>query len=451
MPAITEKIRPTMPNIGDLNQTTERVGDYRAGPLFRSIQAGLKQSGGIAGVLESGLAAAVQPNQPSIATQLPAGAKVQAMGYSGIKRVDIAGQPPLYTNTDPGQAVKNIAAMRSGDVSINGAPPVQADAMTSMANPDYALQQTNRRNAEALNQATARGDWDAVKSYYVSRGESFGGQTADEIKAEQAAQAAQAAADQRSARRASIAEMALNQVGSIATDLRGGHPMTRSQRNALEAVSGQYSGIAAAYGRDDQGMAPERVDAYRALAEQRRARADRSRAVMEGDSATKANRQRLSDLQDAIVNASTPEERDTAAQLLRQVQGKSDGSRNTLSLAQEARNAMIDGARTKLAGMTTKDMLAKTQKYTATGRENPNFDPELDRAYRLANTRKIGDDQAFDTFAAGQGEQQAAGKGDDVAARFASDNAMKGYRLGKTTDQGIEVYDQTGNLIGHYR
>lgn len=447
---------------GDVERAIMRAGDVRAGPLLSSV---LKQPS-IAEGFERVQAdqTAVKPQGiagPSPARQgiagpypahPPAGVKITDMGYGGVKRVDMAGQAPLFTNRAPVQSIADISRMKPGEVSLNGGIAAPADALTSTANPDFAKWEQDRKDREQIKLAAERGDLDTVKSYYASRGEGFGGQTADDIRAEQSAQAAQRALDQRNARRTGIANSAIARMNSIADELNGGRPMTRSQRGVLESLAGHYAGIAEGYGKEEPGMAPERVDAYRALAEQRLAGAERSRAAIQGESATTANRQRLSDLQQAVVDAATPEEREAAAQMLRQVQGREDRPRNALTLAQEARNRMIDAARTKLSGMTDKDVLARTQQYTSTGRENPTYDPELARAYRLANTRKIGADDTFDQFAGGgDGQPRDTTQVDNVAARFSADATMNGYSLGKPTEQGVEVFDRAGNLVGHYR
>jgi hypothetical protein len=129
-----------------------------------------------------------------------------------------------------------------------------------------------------------------------------------------------------------------------------------------------------------------------------------------------------------------------------------DPRRPTITLPQQAKNAMIDKARAKLAGMTTADVLAKTAEFTEYGRANPQYDPELSRAYRLANSRKVGDDPAFDAFTAGKGQPQgqATDHGDDLAARFAAEPAMKGFRMGESDEKGAKVFDADGNHVGYW-
>jgi hypothetical protein len=89
-----------------------------------------------------------------------------------------------------------------------------------------------------------------------------------------------------------------------------------------------------------------------------------------------------------------------------------------------------------------------TAKTTNTGRENPDYRPELERAASLAGRRKVGADDLFDQR---QGAQPASAPAvSDVAKRFHSDRGMDGYTLGKETPSGVEVL-QKGRVVGHYR
>lgn len=118
------------------------------------------------------------------------------------------------------------------------------------------------------------------------------------------------------------------------------------------------------------------------------------------------------------------------------------------SLSQQRSNAEIDAARSRIAGLDPAEIKRKTANFTATGRENPDYDPTLAKAISLANRRKIGDDEEFDQR---QQAQQPAGNDGDAMARFKADKAMTGHTLGKQTEQGVEVLDASGKLIGHYR
>ncbi len=123
-----------------------------------------------------------------------------------------------------------------------------------------------------------------------------------------------------------------------------------------------------------------------------------------------------------------------------------------ITLAQQSHNAEIDAARQALSGMSVADVRAKTQPYTATGRENPVYDPQLAAQWKLATQRKIGADPAFDSFNAPKPQPTApAYNRADVVSRFRADGAMNRYRLGADTPQGAQVLDKTGKLVGYYR
>lgn len=79
------------------------------------------------------------------------------------------------------------------------------------------------------------------------------------------------------------------------------------------------------------------------------------------------------------------------------------------TLAQQANNTEKMTARLQLmspqvlAGMLPNETLRQfivraTQKQTETGRENPSYDPFIDRAYRAATQRLVGDDPGYDEF-----------------------------------------------------
>jgi hypothetical protein len=119
-----------------------------------------------------------------------------------------------------------------------------------------------------------------------------------------------------------------------------------------------------------------------------------------------------------------------------------------LTTAQKMKNMSIDAARKFVAGLTPEDIKRRTAKFSATGRENPDFDPQLAKRMSLANSRKYGDDPDFDESSASQ--PQALPKEPSVENRFHADPAMKGRKLGKKTDRGVEVLDASGKLIGFY-
>lgn len=116
-----------------------------------------------------------------------------------------------------------------------------------------------------------------------------------------------------------------------------------------------------------------------------------------------------------------------------------------LTLSQRVKNKEIDAARRHIAGMTAEDIRRKTSPTTATGRDNPDYDPQLSRRARMANQRKYGDDDWFDA----QGQLAGQSPVDDVRKRFSSDAEMKGYELGRETPDGFEVR-KNGRLVGYY-
>ena len=127
-----------------------------------------------------------------------------------------------------------------------------------------------------------------------------------------------------------------------------------------------------------------------------------------------------------------------------------------LTLSQERGNAEIDAAREAVAGMDPDEIRKRTAKQTNTGRENPDFDPSLESAVRLAGRRKVGADDAFGGQvkpAATPAQKPATATAidrSDVAKRFRSERSMDGYTLGKETPDGVEVLSK-GKVIGHYR
>ena len=117
------------------------------------------------------------------------------------------------------------------------------------------------------------------------------------------------------------------------------------------------------------------------------------------------------------------------------------------TLSQQRGNAEISAARERIAGLTPEEIKRKSASFTATGRENPEYDESVSRAMKLAGRRMVGDDSDFDNR---QQAQQPAGNDGDVMTRFRGDQAMKGYKLGKQTDRGHEVLDGAGNVLGHW-
>lgn len=121
----------------------------------------------------------------------------------------------------------------------------------------------------------------------------------------------------------------------------------------------------------------------------------------------------------------------------------------SLTPAQEANNKQIEISRRKVAGMTPDEIKRKTRRYGDTGRDNPEYDGTLANHVRLANKRKIGQDDWFDEQ--GMGQQQDIGPTQQtIQQRFADDPGMKGHTLGKQTERGLEVLNPSGKLIGYY-
>jgi hypothetical protein len=158
-----------------------------------------------------------------------------------------------------------------------------------------------------------------------------------------------------------------------------------------------------------------------------------------------ASAKQAGDLQSRFLAETDPAKRNELAQQIRVITGKFEGGP---SLGQQSDNLEIDAARRTIDGLSPEDIKQRTANYTSTGRINEDYDENLSRAVKLANRRKVGDDNYFD-----QRQQQARSGGNygDTMTRFRADRAMQGHKLGKQTDNGIEVFDSTGRLIGHYR
>ena len=165
-------------------------------------------------------------------------------------------------------------------------------------------------------------------------------------------------------------------------------------------------------------------------------------------SADKTRRQ--SDVLAQLERETNPTKRETLIENALVAQGKSPQQGERLTLEQMRTNWEIHAARKTIADLSPEDLRRKTAKQTNTGRENPDFDPGLERAVSLAGRRKIGADDEFDQRQAQVGDPAAQPAG-DVATRFTADPAMKNHRLGKQTDLGTEVFDAAGKLIGHYQ
>lgn len=160
---------------------------------------------------------------------------------------------------------------------------------------------------------------------------------------------------------------------------------------------------------------------------------------------------RLNDLQSAYASESDPDRREELGKQIRGVLGRTPDRTGGLTLPQERSNLEIDAARKAIAGMTPEEIRKRTAKQTNTGRENKDFDPTLEHALNLSNRRKVGDDDWFDQRTQQPASTTYQGNDGDTITRFRSDQAMQGHRLGKQTDNGTEVFDSAGKLVGHYK
>ena len=115
-----------------------------------------------------------------------------------------------------------------------------------------------------------------------------------------------------------------------------------------------------------------------------------------------------------------------------------------LSVPQQRTNDSIEAARIKMKGMSQPDVVKKSQ---PGGRE---YDQEIARIYRLANTRKYGEDTSHDAFSSGTQQNNAATPIQKATAALAADPAMAGFKLGDQTMKGFKVYDSNGKHVGYF-
>lgn len=159
--------------------------------------------------------------------------------------------------------------------------------------------------------------------------------------------------------------------------------------------------------------------------------------------------------------------------------GRQLAARGGLTATQDRGNAEIDAAREAVAGMDPAEVRRLTAKATSTGRENPDYRPDLARAASLAGRRKVGADDWFDqrqgrpqlgdTFAGkplaeltdGQLQQYgraagSAGKANidaEVARRsLANMPEMRGHQIGPYVEgKGYQVLDPQGRPVSYLR
>lgn len=94
-----------------------------------------------------------------------------------------------------------------------------------------------------------------------------------------------------------------------------------------------------------------------------------------------------------------PQDLNTAAfDRANEVKHQSKASRaHNLTPTQQANNTEIDAARQAIANLSREDIIKRTQQFTATGRENPDYDPYLASMIKKATRRKVGNDPDFES------------------------------------------------------
>ncbi|MBU1363792.1 MAG: hypothetical protein KKE51_08220 [Gammaproteobacteria bacterium] len=215
---------------------------------------------------------------------------------------------------------------------------------------------------------------------------------------------------------------------------------SRTERTALgQALSQTIAG------QNQQGA--ETIRQQGAI-EQRGILAGIEQAKLSGTDQRAADRNRVQ-IRAQDLKATTAADRMDSQERIAEQRTQDAGTR--LTLPQRRSNFEITAARKAVAGLTPDEIKHKTANYTATGRENPDYDPTLAKAVSLAGRRMYGDDAEFDQRQQKEQAQQPDGNDGDVTTRFRADAGMKGHTMGKQTDHGTEVLDASGKLIGHYK
>lgn len=148
------------------------------------------------------------------------------------------------------------------------------------------------------------------------------------------------------------------------------------------------------------------------------------------------------------------DQRDRQLDIMAARLGRGEPTEKPLTTAQKRTNAQIAAAREATAGLAPQEIQRRTAKFTSTGRINDAYDATLAGQVRLAQQRFYG--QSDPDFDARQQPPAGAsptlpGKEESPGLRFMRDPAMRGNRMGKQTNDGLEVFDPSGRLIGHYR
>ncbi len=112
-----------------------------------------------------------------------------------------------------------------------------------------------------------------------------------------------------------------------------------------------------------------------------------------------------------------------------------------LTAAQQANNSEINQARRALGDLSREEIMRRTQEATATGRNNPLYDPHLSGVLRAATQRKVGEDPDFESIHQSYLGHEAAPSVQDLKPGTVSD----GYQFlgGDPNDQGN--WQQAGN------
>lgn len=219
----------------------------------------------------------------------------------------------------------------------------------------------------------------------------------------------------------------------------------------------------------------ELVDGARTLAAMRPS----SRLETEARMDSLGRARRVDDLVDQAASEADPDKRAAFVESALALQGKainSGGRHGTggLTIGQIRQNEEIEAARGMVSELSQEDIRTRTTPTTASGRENPLFDPQLVTAAKLANRRKLGDDPWFDnqhvqtqTFlgkpvgqlsdeqlqrlsraAGAQGKEKL--DAELLRRRFSGDEAMADHTLGDRTPKGYKVLDKSGRHVGYY-
>lgn len=198
-----------------------------------------------------------------------------------------------------------------------------------------------------------------------------------------------------------------------------------------------------------------------------------TQAKRESDNAERLGNKAYAEGRDAVKDSQFDRELEVKRQRNSVLEAQGNKGPRGLTPQQERANLEIDAARSALAGMDPEEIKRRTANFTATGRENPDFDPNLSRAMKLAGRRKVGQDDHFDSRIQPRDNAEARGSlgsgtdmsgnspgysegapaidRKDVVTRFRADRSMDSHRLGRDTPKGVEVLDASGKVVGHYQ